>query len=64
MSIEKSFALVAAGFLIGVCFTAVMVRDRQEIIKTNIGEFIIRNNKVYTVYELSRDQRGDLGVTR
>jgi len=33
-------------------------KSYHEIIKTNIGEFILRDGKIYTVYEMQRDMMG------
>ena len=35
-------------------------KHKQTIIKTNIGEFILREGKLYGVYELSRDNQGNM----
>jgi hypothetical protein len=51
-------------FLIGalLCFITIAATHRHhyEIIKTNIGEFILRDGKLYGVYELSRDLQGNM----
>ena len=35
-------------------------KHKQTIIKTNIGEFILREGKLYGVYELTRDVQGNM----
>jgi hypothetical protein len=35
-------------------------RHYHEIIKTNIGEFMLRDGKVYGVYEMTRDVQGNM----
>jgi hypothetical protein len=54
-------------FLIGalLCFITIAATHRHhyEIIKTNIGEFIIHDGKIFTVYEMQRNVAGDM-VTR
>jgi hypothetical protein len=35
-------------------------KHKQTIIKTNIGEFMIRDSKVYGVYEIQRNAQGDM----
>jgi uncharacterized membrane protein len=35
-------------------------KHKQTIIKTNIGEFMLRDGKMYGVYELSRDNQGNM----
>ena len=51
-------------FLIGalLCFITIAATHRHhyEIIKTNIGEFVLRDGKLYGVYELSRDNQGNM----
>jgi hypothetical protein len=51
-------------FLIGalLCFLIIAATHRHhyEIIKTNIGEFVLRDGKLYGVYELSRDLQGNM----
>lgn len=59
--------IVAA--LFAICFTVSAVtnyvdsKHKHSIIKTNIGEFILRDGKLYGVYEMSRDMQGNM-VTR
>ena len=53
-----------SSFLIGalLCFITIAATHRHhyEIIKTNIGEFVLRDGKLYGVYELSRDNQGNM----
>jgi hypothetical protein len=35
-------------------------KNRHVVIKTNIGEFILREGKLYGVYEMSRDVQGNM----
>ena len=50
-------------FIIGQATNYVNNRHHHEIIKTNIGEFVLREGKLYGVYELTRDVQGNM-VTR
>ena len=45
-----------------LCFITIAATHRHhyEIIKTNIGEFMLRDSKLYGVYELSRDNQGNM----
>lgn len=58
---------LVASFVAGglVCFVTVatMHRHYHEVIKTSIGEFIIHDGKIYSVYEMERNVRGEM-VTR
>jgi hypothetical protein len=56
-------ASFVAGGLVGFIAVATMHRHYHEVIKTNIGEFILRDSKMYGVYEMSRDVQGNM-VTR
>lgn len=59
-----------AGWIIATLFFLVLIisqatnymenKHRHTIIKTNIGEFILRDGKLYGVYELSRDLQGNM----
>ena len=59
--------IAVGSFLAGilVCFitVATMHRHYHEVIKTSIGEFIIHDGKIYSVYEMERNVRGEM-VTR
>jgi hypothetical protein len=54
-------------FFIGalLCFLIIAATHRHhyEVIKTTIGEFIIHDGKIYSVYEMERNVRGEM-VTR
>ena len=56
-------ASFVAGGLVGFVAVATMHRHYHEVIKTNIGEFIIHDGKIFTVYEMQRNVAGDM-VTR
>ncbi len=56
-------ASFVAGGLVGFVAVATMHRHYYEVIKTSIGEFIIHDNKIYSVYEMERNVRGEM-VTR
>jgi hypothetical protein len=45
-----------------LCFItiATMHRHYHEVIKTSIGEFIIHDGKIYSVYEMERNVRGEM----
>jgi hypothetical protein len=59
-----------AGWVVaGLFFIALLIaqvtnyvdnKHRHTIIKTNIGEFILRDGKLYGVYELTRDVQGNM----
>jgi hypothetical protein len=51
------------GGLVGFITIATMHRHYHEVIKTSIGEFIIHDGKIYSVYEMERNVRGEM-VTR
>ena len=53
-------ASFAAGGLVGFVSVATMHRHYHEVIKTNIGEFILRNGKIFSVYEMQRNINGDM----
>lgn len=53
-------ASFVAGTLLGFTVTACLHRNYHEIIKTSIGEIILKNGKVYTVYEMQRTANGDM----
>jgi hypothetical protein len=52
-----------AGGLVGFVAVATMHRHYHEVIKTSIGEFIIHDGKIYSVYEMERNIKGEM-VTR
>ena len=51
-------------FLVGalLCFLIIAATHRHhyEVIKTTIGEFIIHDGKIFTVYEMQRNVAGDM----
>jgi len=57
-----TLAVALIGVLIGAAISGVAYtfthKSYHEIIKTNIGEFILRDGKIYTVYEMQRDMMG------
>ena len=53
-------AALAVGILIGSGVHAFTHRHYQEVIKTTIGEFIIHDGKIYSVYEMERNVKGDM----
>jgi carbon starvation protein CstA len=56
--------IAVGAFLIGAIASTLTIyathRHYHEIIKTNIGEFMLRDNKVYGVYEMTRDVQGNM----
>ena len=56
-------ASFVAGGLVGFITVATMHRHYHEVIKTSIGEFIIHDGKIYSVYEMERNIKGEM-VTR
>ena len=67
---KLQYALIAFGFALGVLATsiigAVIYADYYKVTKLNIGEFIIRDGKMFSVYEIERNKQGDMqaGVMR
>ncbi len=55
-------ATFVGGIIVGTLAGFGYHRHHHEIIKTNIGEFILREGKLYGVYELSRDNQGNMVV--
>ena len=53
-------AIFLAGTLAGTLTVCALHRHYHEIIKTNIGEFMLRDGKMYGVYELTRDVQGNM----
>jgi len=53
-------------FVVGMCGGALIDnfthRNDETIIKTKIGEFMIRDQKVYGIYEIQRNAQGDMVV--
>jgi hypothetical protein len=56
--------IAVGAFLIGAVASTLTIyathRHYHEIIKTNIGEFMLRDGKLYGVYELTRDVQGNM----
>ena len=54
----------AVGFLLGIVLTTVVDtlshKNYHEVIKTSIGEIILKDGKLYTVYEMQRTATGDM----
>ena len=62
---DDSLVLIAVATFVGGILVGTLAgfgyhRHHHEIIKTNIGEFILREGKLYGVYELSRDNQGNM----
>ena len=53
-------AAFACGMLMGAGIHAFTHRHYHEVIKTNIGEFILKDGKIFTVYEMQRNINGDM----
>ena len=49
-----------AGALICFLIIAATHRHHYEVIKTNIGEFILKDGKIFSVYEMQRNINGDM----
>ena len=64
---DEILYIAIGAFLIGAIVSTLTLyathRHHHEIIKTNIGEFMLRDGKLYGVYEMSRDVQGNM-VTR
>lgn len=56
--------VVLAGFILGVVLTlsvyGVTHKDYHQIIKTSIGEIILKDGKLFTVYEMTRTASGEM----
>jgi hypothetical protein len=62
---EDALVLIAVATFVGGILVGTLAgfgyhRHHHEIIKTNIGEFILRDGKLYGVYELTRDVQGNM----
>ena len=55
-----SICSFAVGALLCFITIATMHRHYHEVIKTSIGEFIIHDGKIYSVYEMQRNVAGDM----
>jgi hypothetical protein len=64
---DELLDIALGAFLVGAVASTLTIyathSHYHEIIKTNIGEFMLRDGKVYGVYEMSRNMQGDM-VTR
>ena len=62
MKIDFNVALMffMMGFAVSSVFDYTMNRHKQDIVKTNIGEFILRDGKIFSVYEMQRNVNGDM----
>jgi len=53
-------------FVVGMCggvlIEELVHRNDEAVIKTKIGEFMIRDQKVYGIYEIQRNAQGDMVV--
>ncbi len=61
---DELLYIAIGAFLIGVVASTLTIyathRHYHEIIKTNIGEFVLRDGKIFTVYEMQRNVAGDM----
>ena len=61
---DELLYIAIGAFLIGAVASTLTIyathRHHYEIIKTNIGEFMLRDGKVYGVYEMTRDVQGNM----
>ena len=59
--------MLVISFVVGMCggilIDELVHRNDETVIKTKIGEFMIRDQKVYGIYEIQRNAQGDM-VTR
>jgi len=55
---------VVVGVLLGIVLTVIVStlshKNYHEVIKTSIGEIILKDGKLYTVYEMQRTANGDM----
>ena len=63
---SSEYLAFAVGFVLGAVLVGFWVNyshaNYKEVVKTNIGEFIISGGKIFTVYEMERSAKGDLQV--
>lgn len=56
--------IAIGAFLIGVIASTLTIyathRHYYEITKTTIGEFIIHDGRIYSIYEMERNVRGEM----
>jgi hypothetical protein len=55
-----SAGLLLIALVISLVTNYVDNKHKQTIIKTNIGEFMLRDGKMYGVYEMTRDVQGNM----
>ena len=62
MKIDLNAAIMffMMGFAVSSAVDYTMNRHKHEVIKTNIGEFIIHDGKIFSVYEMQRNINGDM----
>ena len=58
--------MLVISFVVGMCggllIDELVHRNDETVIKTKIGEFMIRDQKVYGIYEIQRNAQGDMVV--
>jgi hypothetical protein len=58
--------MLVISFVVGMCggslINELVHRNDETVIKTKIGEFMIRDQKVYGIYEIQRNAQGDMVV--
>jgi hypothetical protein len=58
--------MMVISFVVGMCggllIDELVHRNDETVIKTKIGEFMIRDQKVYGIYEIQRNAQGDMVV--
>jgi hypothetical protein len=63
---SSEYLAFAVGFVLGAVLVGFWVNyshtNYKEVVKTNIGEFIISEGKIFTVYEMERSAKGDIQV--
>jgi hypothetical protein len=61
---DELLYIALGAFLIGAVASTLTIyathRHYHEIIKTNIGEFMLRDGRIYSVYEMERNVRGEM----
>jgi hypothetical protein len=63
---SSEYLAFAVGFVLGAVIVGFWAdyshTNYKEVVKTNVGEFIISEGKIFTVYEMERSVKGDLQV--
>lgn len=54
--------IFVVGMCSGVLIEELVHQNDEAVIKTKIGEFMIRDQKVYGIYEIQRNAQGDMVV--